>query len=238
VNVVIAVVAAVGAVMIAVPGLPVRAVHVPVPVALIAADPPGNIAQLTVLSAPAFGFAVTDIATVSVQPDAFVHIYLYVPAAVKPVILVVGLAGAAMVAVPGLPVMAVHVPAPVAVIAAVPPGSMAQFTVLSAPAVGLAVMATDAVSLHPDALVQINLYVPAVVNPVMLVVALLAFAMLAVPGLPVIAVHVPVPVAAMAAVPPGSAAQLTAISAPAFGFAVTTTAAVSLQPDALVQINL
>jgi hypothetical protein len=95
----------------------------------------------------------------------------------------------------------------------------------------------SAVSAHPDVLVQINLYVPAAVKPVIVVVALVGAMIVAPPGLFSRAVHVPVPVAVMVAVPPGSTMQLTVWSDPAFGFAVTMTDAVSLQPDALVQIN-
>jgi hypothetical protein len=54
---------------------------------------------------------------------------LYVPAELKVVIVVVGEVGVVMVAVPGLPVCAVHVPVPVAAIIAEPPGSVIQLTV-------------------------------------------------------------------------------------------------------------
>jgi hypothetical protein len=163
---------------------------------------------------------------------------LYVPAVVNPVMLVAALLAFAMLAVPGLPVIAVHVPVPVADMVALPPGSVAQLTSISAPASGFAVTITDEVSPQPDALDQMNLYVPAAVKPVMLVVALAVFVIFEVPGLPVIAVHVPVPVADIDTEPPGRIAQLMVLSVPAFGFAVTTTDAVSLQPDALLQINL
>ena len=49
----------------------------------------------------------------------FVQIKLYVPAVLNPVIVVVGEAGVVIVAVPGLPACAVHVPGPVAAIVAV-----------------------------------------------------------------------------------------------------------------------
>ena len=71
---------------------------------------------------------------------------------------------------------------------------------------------------------------------VIVVVGLAALVMVAVPGLPAIAVHVPAPVAAMAVLPPGSNAHVTVWSGPALGLAVTTTAAVSVQPP-LVQIK-
>ncbi len=72
-------------------------------------------------------------------------------------IVVVGLLGVVMTAVPGFPVGAgVHVPVPVPAIVAEPPGSMAQFTVWSGPAFGLAVTVMSAVSVQPLALVQMN----------------------------------------------------------------------------------
>ena len=171
-----------GLVMVDVPGLLNNAVHVPVPVAAIVAEPPGRMIQLTVWSGPAFGFAVTVIFTVSVQLP-FVHIYAYVPAALKVVIVVVGLDGVVMVEVPGLPANAVHVPVPVAAIVAEPPGRIAQFTVWSGPAFGFAVTMTLAVSVQPP-LVQMNLYVPAALNVVMVVVGLAGVVMVEVPGLP------------------------------------------------------
>lgn len=68
---------------------------------------------------------------------------------------------------------------------------------------------TDAVSLHPDVLVQMNLYMPGVLNVVILVVGFKALVIVALPGLFMAAVHVPVPVPAIAALPPGSTAQFT-----------------------------
>ena len=61
-------------VMVAVPGFPLCAVHVPLPVALMVAVPPGNAAQFTFLSVPASGFEVTNIDAVSVQSLEFVQI--------------------------------------------------------------------------------------------------------------------------------------------------------------------
>jgi hypothetical protein len=71
---------------------------------------------------------------------------------------------------------------------------------------------------------------------VMVVVGLVAVVIVAVPGLAgeAMAVHVPVPVPAIVAVPPGRVAQLTTWSGPALGLAVTTMDAVSVQPEALV----
>jgi hypothetical protein len=57
--------------------------------------------------------------------------------------------------VPGFPACADHVPLPVPLIVAVPPGKDAQVTVLSVPASGLAVTVTVAVSVHPLEFVQI-----------------------------------------------------------------------------------
>ena len=70
---------------------------------------------------------------------------------------VVGLAAAVMTAVPGLPGSAVQVPAPVAAMVAVPPGSRTHGTLWSGPALGLAVTVTTAVSAQPEPLVQIKL---------------------------------------------------------------------------------
>ena len=72
------------------------------------------------------------------------------------VIVVVGLAGAVMIAVPVLVTDAVHVPAPVAAIVAVPPGALIQFTVWAGPASGMAVTTIAAVSVQP-VLVQMKL---------------------------------------------------------------------------------
>ena len=116
-------------VIVAVPGLPTCADHVPAPVAAIVAVPPGRTWQATTWSAPALGFAVTTMVAVSVHPLALVQIKLYVPAALYVVMVVVGLVGAVIVAVPAFPVIADHVPAPVPFMVALPPGSMAQTTV-------------------------------------------------------------------------------------------------------------
>jgi hypothetical protein len=128
-KVVIVVLALAGVVMAAVPGLPACAVHVPVPVAPIVADPPGSTAQFTVLLGPALGCAVTVTVAVEVHVP-FVQTKVYTPAALKFVIVVVGLVGVVIVAVPGFPAWAVHVPvAVVAAIVALPPGKTAQGTV-------------------------------------------------------------------------------------------------------------
>jgi hypothetical protein len=60
---------------------------------------------------------------------------------------------------------------------------------------------TAAVSEHPVELVHRKLYVPIVLKPVIVVVGLVVLVMVAVPGLPESAVQVPVPVAAIVAVP-------------------------------------
>lgn len=66
---------------------------------------------------------------VSEQPEAFVQINLYVPALENVCMVVSGFVADEIVAVPALPVKALQVPAPVAVIVAEPPGSIAQLTV-------------------------------------------------------------------------------------------------------------
>jgi hypothetical protein len=61
----------------------------------------------------------------------------------------------------------------------------------------------------------------------------------AVPGLPACAVHVPLPVADIVALPPGNEeTQFTFLSGPAFGLDVTVTLAVSVHPLAFVQMKL
>ena len=142
-------------VMVAVPALPGSAVHVPAPVAAMVAEPPGSKAHVTVRSGPALGLAVTTTEAVSLQPP-LVQMKLYVPAALKVVMLVVGLAAVVITAVPGLPACAVHVPAPTAAIVTDPPGRILQVVVWSGPALGLAVTTTAAVSVHPP-LVQMKL---------------------------------------------------------------------------------
>jgi len=107
--------------MEAVPGLPGAADHVPtvetLTIAAMVADPPGKTAQLTVWSVPAFGFPFTITAAVSVHAP-LVQMKLYVPGALKPLIVVAESVGLVMTAVPGLFDWAVHVPVPVAAIVA------------------------------------------------------------------------------------------------------------------------
>ena len=67
---------------------------------------------------------------------------------------VVGLAGVAIVAVPILAADAIHVPAPMAAMVAEPPGSRAQETVWSGPASGLAMTVTVVLSGHPAGFVH------------------------------------------------------------------------------------
>ena len=64
------------------------------------------------------GLAEIMTADVSVQPP-FVQMNLYVPTVLNAVIVVVGEEGVVIVAVPGFPACAVHVPDPVAAIVAV-----------------------------------------------------------------------------------------------------------------------
>jgi hypothetical protein len=63
--------------------------------------------------------------------------------------------------------------------------------------------------------------------------------MVAVPGLPACEVHVPDPVAAIVAEPPGMFTQLTVLSGPALGLPETKTLTVSVaHPLLFVQIKL
>ena len=68
---------------------------------------------------------------------------------------VVALPGVLIVAVPGLFGDEVQVPLPAAAMVADPPGSIAQLTVWSGPALGLVLTVTAAVSVHAP-LVQIK----------------------------------------------------------------------------------
>ena len=78
---------------------------------------------------------------------------------------------------------------------------------------------------------------PATLNVVIEVVGEVDVVIVAVPGFPACAVQVPVPVPDIVVLPPGSIAHTTFLSAPASGFAVTTTTAVSLQLLAFVQMK-
>ncbi len=84
----------------------------------------------------------------------------------KPVIVVVGLVGEVMVAVPGLPEDAGDhlTPVPVPAMVAEPPGSMAQFTVLSGPAFGLVTVTVSVAEAEqvPRVYVTVNIEVTAV----------------------------------------------------------------------------
>ena len=62
----IVVVGLVGAVIMAVPGLPAMAVHVPVSMAAMVAEPPGSIAHVTVWSDPAGGINGATVIVVSI----------------------------------------------------------------------------------------------------------------------------------------------------------------------------
>ena len=68
------VVGEVGVVMVAVPGLPERAVHVPVPDAAIVVVPLGREVTTMVRSAPAFGLAVTVTVAMPDVPPLAVHL--------------------------------------------------------------------------------------------------------------------------------------------------------------------
>ena len=137
-------------------------------------------------------------AAVSEHPP-FVHKKSYVPAALNPVMVVVGELADVIVAVPGLPLQALHVPVPVAFIKALPPGRVTHVRVWSDPAFGLPDTITEAVSVQLP-LVRIKLYVPTALNPVIVVVVDVGEVIVAVPGLPVCAIHTPVPVPAIVAV--------------------------------------
>jgi hypothetical protein len=137
------------------------------------------------------------------------------------VIVVVGEKGALIVAVPGLPVAAVHVPIPVAAIVAVFPGHGPLVAISSGPALGLPITITVAVSVCPP-IVQMNWYIPGALNSVIVVLALSGEVIVAVPGFPAKAVHTPVPKAAIVAVPPGNIAHGTVWSGPAEKLQLTT----------------
>jgi hypothetical protein len=224
---VIVVVGDVGVVMIAVPGLPVWAVHIPIPVAAIVAVPPGSTVQATIWSGPASAPLLTVTIAVSLQAP-LEYINKYVPVTLNVVMVVVGEAGLVIIAVPGLPGDADHVPAPVAAIVTEPPGSATQLTDWSGPALGPLVIVTVAVSVQLP-LVHMKLYIPGALKVVIVVVGDEGAVIMAVPGFPVSALQVPMPVAAIVTDPPGKATQLAVWSGPAFGLAVTVTAAVSEQ---------
>jgi hypothetical protein len=100
-------------------------------------------------------------------------------------IVVNGSVGELIIAVPRFPTESVHVPAPTAAIVADPPGKIAHKTVLSGPALGLAVTVTVAVSLHTP-FVLINVYTPGALKFEIVAVGFVAGAeIIAVPGLPV-----------------------------------------------------
>ena len=84
---------------------------------------------------------------------------------------------------------------------------------------------TCTVSLHPFT-VHISPYVPAAVKPDTVVVGDEALAKVTVAGLPAVAVHVPLPVAAITVVVYWQMVWL----GPPFGFGVTITLAVSVHP--------
>ena len=101
------VVGLVGVVMTAVPGLPGRAVHEPVPLAPMVAEPPGRGTQLTNCGGSAVGPEVIRRRTVSKQvPEP--HRYVYVPIVPNPVMVEVGDDGEAIVVADGLPGRADH----------------------------------------------------------------------------------------------------------------------------------
>lgn len=130
-----------------------------------------------------------------------------------------------------------HVPVPVPAIVAEPPGSVIQLRVWSAPAFGLVVTVIVAVSEQPAVLVHLSEYTPAAVKPLTMAVGEVAGEIVAVPGAGVIRLQMPVPVAAIVVLPPGSTTQETVWSAPALALPDTTTSAVSTHTP-LPQVNI
>ena len=100
----------------------------PVPFAFAYMIPVGLVHVILMTEGDNVGAAVTKTAAVSEQPP-LVHMKLYSPAVLKAVMEVDGVVGFVIVAEPGLPDWADHVPEPVAAIVAVPPGRVAQLTI-------------------------------------------------------------------------------------------------------------
>jgi hypothetical protein len=111
--------------MLAVPGLPACAVHVPIPVAPIVAEPPGRVAQVTVLAGPALTPVGPPTLTVAltVQLRASVTVTVSVPIA-RPVIVDEPLELVTVVPLDHVNVHGLYVPTAVAV--ALPPFAFAQ----------------------------------------------------------------------------------------------------------------
>jgi len=171
-------------------GFDTAVVHVPVPVAVIAVVEYWQM----VWSVPAFGFAVTFIRTVSLQPLSDQY-KVYVPAAVKPETDVVGDVVLAKVTTVGFEAAVVHVPVPIAAIAVVEYWQM----VWSGPAFGLAVTFIRTVSLHPLS-DQYKVYVPAALKPETEVVGDMLLTKNTAAGFNAALVHVPIPDAVIAMV--------------------------------------
>jgi hypothetical protein len=119
--------------------------------------------QYSVLLRDVVGSCVTVTKAVSVQPYTLVSINEYTPAAVKPVIVVVGLVGEVIVAVPGLPEDAGDhlTPVPVPAMVAVPPGRSTHVTVWSGPAFGLVTVTVSVAEAEqvPSVYVTVNIEV-------------------------------------------------------------------------------
>ena len=205
-----------GVVMVDVPGFPDRAVHVPVPVPAIVVVPPGSRAQLTVLPGPPLGPMVT--CMVSVHPFD-IHISLSDPVPLKPIAGVILSYGLVKVIESGLVESESHSLNPPVLCAASATTDLLQ-TIWSGPALGLAVTTIATVSMQV-AVVQAYLYTPTVEKVVIVVDGLVGVVIVDVPGFPARVVHVPVPIAAIVADPPGRGTQLTVLSGPPFGDILT-----------------
>jgi uncharacterized protein YejL (UPF0352 family) len=201
---VIVVVSEAGAVIEAVFG-PLICDHIPVPLAATLAAIVAVETLHKACAAPALavvGGSFTTMLTWSVddaqEPLLMVHSNTYVPAVVKPVIVVDSEDGVVIVAVAG-PLIWVHAPVPtegvLAAIVAVPEAEQTDCAEPAAEVVGTSLTTTLTWSLDavhgPLEIVHSNTYVPAI-KPVIVVVGKDAVVMLAVFG-PLICVHAPVP---------------------------------------------
>ena len=129
-----------GFVMVTTAGLPLSWDQVPVPMAAMVAVEYWQV----VWSGPAFGFAVTVTYIVSVQM-LLDHTYPYMPATVKPVIVVVSLVRLAITVVAGLVERMLHVPVPIDAVVTV----LYWQIVWSSPAELIGVTSTFIESVHP-----------------------------------------------------------------------------------------
>jgi hypothetical protein len=182
----------------------------------------------TVSSAPAFGFAVTLITTVSLHSPPSVHTRLYAPGAVKPVTVVVGELIFVNVTVAGLPARVPHSPVPIADMVADEYSQM----VWSDPALARDATFTITVSVQPFT-VHTYLYAPVFTKLVIVVVADEGVVILVIEGLPGTMLQVPVPTPAIVTV----VFWQIVWSGPALGLGVTVISTVSEHGPA-VKTNL